>query len=79
MVKKDTPAVQDYIRTMPEYEEGKSDCLFVGRNMLQERARGDGCPYEGGDRRTAWWCGFLDKRTNVRLGHIFKKHGMTFP
>lgn len=74
MVKKDTPAVQDYIRALPEYEEGKSS-LCRAQHI---GARRDGCPYEGGDRRTAWWCGFLDKRSNVILGHIFEKHGMPF-
>lgn len=38
------------------------------------------CPYPIGDkRRVGWMSGWLDARTNERLGEIFKKHQIEFP
>ena len=40
------------------------------------RPRTDSTLYQG---RVDWLTGWLDARTNERLGHIFKKYGMTHP
>lgn len=38
------------------------------------------CPYAIGDgRRVGWWTGYLDARTNDRLGHIFRRYQIKFP
>ena len=62
-------AVPIYIRQMPEYTLGK-------------RAYSNGVvrnPYVGGDKRTAWWTGWLDARTNEVLKHVFDRNNLTFP
>jgi len=50
-------------------------------------ASGEECPYppQGvgrkadshiGSCRTAWWCGYLDARTDAVLGDVFRRHGL---
>lgn len=48
---------------------------------IQHYSLGQGqCPYAIGDgRRVGWWTGYLDARTNDKLGHIFRRYGIKFP
>ncbi len=60
-------------RGTSEYREGVAS--FSPR-LSENRV----CPYPIGDgRRVGWMTGWLDARSNHRLGHIFEKHGMEHP
>ena len=58
-------------RNTKEYREG---CRLYDSDSDSD------CPYGIGDnRRTGWFTGWLDRRTQRRLGEVFKNHGMSFP
>lgn len=57
-------------RSTPEYREGLA--AYGPR-------RRDACPYPSGAKRLAWYCGWYDARTGVRLARVFKKWGIEWP
>lgn len=58
-------------RKLADYQRGQ-DAFRLMRTM-------DDCPHENGDMRVAWLTGWLDARTNHRLGHVLKRNGLVFP
>jgi ribosome modulation factor len=56
-----------------EYEQG-SDAYSAGKPDSE-------CPYPpkqgNGAQRISWFNGWLDARTQDKLGHIFEKYGLT--
>ncbi len=63
---------RDDLRKSPEYIEGKT--AYAAGHVE--------CPHEkggGNGKRGDWWTGWFDARTLDRLGHIFKRCGMTYP
>lgn len=60
------------VRSRGEYQEGV--------NAYALGCTEDESGYEQGTAaRMSWLCGWYDARTNDRLGHIFKRHGMVHP
>lgn len=57
-------------RRTQQYEQGSRD-YRCGKTE---------CEYRIGDvRRTWWWTGYLDARTNTCLGAVLRRHGMAHP
>lgn len=51
-----------------------------GEQAYRDGVRVNDCPYPiGDDRRSEWMTGWYDERTFDRLGHIFKRWGLTWP
>lgn len=68
-------------RALRQWQEGREaylDSLFGGR-LLPYRTRVI-CPYplvpkHFSRRRWAWWTGWLDTQTEIRLRHVFERTG----
>jgi len=61
----------DLNRRKPQYREGRDACH---RGLTV-----DACPYRSGVNRVSWLIGWYDERTWKKLGHIFRRHRMSWP
>ena len=52
----------------------------AGERAFEKNVLLDDCPYpKGNARRTPWMTGWYDGRMRARLGHVFKKHDISWP
>ena len=63
--------VSSETRETPEYHEG--------REAFERGFRQSDCPYPRGNHRMSWFTGWLDGRTNKRLGPLLSRYKLTFP
>lgn len=68
--------VQDY--TMNRINAGhKSEVYLSGKSAFYRGDKLDWCPFKIGDsRRTEWMCGWLDTRSAVKFGKLFRRYGL---
>ncbi len=55
-------------RKLPECKQGNYAFLSGSVDQPEEKIQGD--------KRIAWFLGYLDARTNSRLGNIFQKYDL---